>query len=120
MDPVESEKDLERYRKLFAIKKKRNEIEHADIRDLTVLPARSFGLLYASRIMIHHKGLDGVFKMLGDDSNILLLSIISRLTDPGSGISPFRYIKKTYFPEIKDLKKDRVYGMLDHLTAMKD
>ena len=120
LGPVKDEKDLEQYRKVFAIEKRRKDIEHADLRDLTILPARSFGIIYASRVLIHDLGLDPVFDILGDHSDILLLSVISRLTDPGSDLDLLRYLDSVYFTGIGEIKKDQVYSMLDHLIEKKD
>ena len=120
LGPVKDEKDLEQYRKIFAIEKRRKDIEHADLRGLTILPARSFGMIYASRVLIHDLGLDPVFDILGDHSDILLLSVISRLTDPGSDLDLLRYLDGVYFTGIGQIKKDQVYSMLDDLIEKKD
>ncbi len=50
----------------------RNGIEHADLRDLTILPAGSLGMIYSSRVPIHDLVLDPVFDILGDRPDILL------------------------------------------------
>lgn len=61
---VSSQTDMERYRKMFALEKQNDYIARADLRQFDVMPPESTAI-YASQVLCHDLGLDGVFSMLG-------------------------------------------------------
>ena len=60
---IRSPDDMERYRKLFSLERRREEIERADIRTLDVMPPLEYGMIYASRVV--SMTLEPMFSMLG-------------------------------------------------------
>ena len=117
---VNTEEDIVEYRKLFALENTRIHIEKADLRTLDIMPPKEYGMLYAAEILCRDLGLDRMFDMLRDQSDIIFLSVISRLMDPTSDFGLLRFTEKAYYPLKKEIKKDQIYSALDKLISMKD
>ncbi len=115
---IMSPEDLERYRKLFALEKRKAEIERVDLRTLDVMPPLDYGMIYAS--MVISMPLEPVLSMLGKHRDVIFLGMVSRLIHPGSDLSLMRFLERSYYPQIHGLKKDRIYEALDALIGMKD
>jgi transposase len=115
---IKSPEDMERYRKLFSLERKREEIERVDIRTLDVMPPLDYGMIYASRVI--SRTLYPVLSMLGKHRDIIFLGMVARLIRPSSDLSLIRFHETSYYPEIKELKKDRIYEALDSLISTKD
>ncbi len=120
LGPVHTEKDIEEYRKLFALENRKLHVEKADLRTLDIMPPREYGMVYAAEILCRDLGLDRVFDMLGDQSDIIFLSVISRLMYPSSDFGLLRFVDKAHYPMEKGIKKDQIYSALDKLISMKD
>ena len=120
LGPVTNDSDLERYRKMFAMEKQKESIEKADLRTLDIMPPKEYGMIYAAEILCRDLGLDRMFDMLRDQSDIIFLSVISRLMDPTSDFGLLRFTEKAYYPLKKEIKKDQIYSALDKLISMKD
>jgi len=120
LGPVTNDNDLERYRKMFAMENQKESIEKADLRTLDIMPPKEYGMIYAAEILCHDLGLDRIFDMLGDQSDIIFLSVISRLMDPSSDFGLLRFVDKAHYPMEKGIRKDRIYSALDKLISMKD
>jgi len=120
LGPVHTEKDIEEYRKLFALENRKLHVEKADLRTLDIMPPREYGMVYAAEILCRDLGLDRVFDMLGDQSDIIFLSVISRLMDPSSDFGLLRFVDKAHYPMENGIKKDQIYSALDKLISMKD
>ena len=119
LGPVKSDVDIERYRRIFAMEEQKALIENADLRKLDILPPKEYGMIYASRILCSYNGLDQVFNLLGDHSDIIFLEAVSRLIYPSSDYALLRLSDRIECP-IKDMKKDRIYAALDALIERKD
>ena len=46
--------------------------------------------------------------------------MVARLIRPGFDLSLIRFHETSYYPDIRELKKDQIYDALDHLISMKD
>jgi hypothetical protein len=75
-------------------------------------------MMYASRFIAHD--LNPVFDILGKHRDIIFLSAVSRMINPGSDISLIRFHETSYYPEMKELNKDRIYRALDFLLSKKE
>ena len=115
---VASPEDEERYRKIFSLEKQKAEIEKVDLRTLDVMPPLDYGIIHASREV--SKPIDPVLSILGEHRDIIFLGMVSRLIQPGSDLSLIRFLATVYYPEIRELKKDSIYGALDALLTVKD
>ena len=118
LGPVKSEEDVERYRKTLALEKRKMSVERADIRDLDILPHRNFGMIYSAGLIA--SPLRKAFELLGEHGDIIFLSAVSRLIEPSSDISLIRFHETSYYPQIRELRKDSIYEALDHLIEKKD
>ncbi|EQB73494.1 MAG: transposase IS4 family protein [Ferroplasma sp. Type II] len=119
LGPVHTEKDIEEYRKLFALENRKLHVEKADLRTLDIMPPREYGMVYAAEILCRDLGIDHIFRMLGNYSRIIFLSVVSRLVNPSSDIGLLRILEKTEYP-VENISKDRIYSALDKLISMKD
>ena len=119
LGPVKSDADLQRYRQIFAMEAQKVSIANADLRTLDILPPREYGIAYAARALCSCNGLDHVFDMLGDYSDIIFLAVVSRLIYPSSDYALLRLSEKIECA-VDDLKKDRIYAALDELMEKKD
>ncbi|MCL5439625.1 MAG: hypothetical protein M1595_01785 [Candidatus Thermoplasmatota archaeon] len=120
LGPVNSEADLISYRKTFALEKRRDHISRADLRGLNISPPKEYGLIYAAQVLCHDLGIDTVFDHMGKYSEIVFLSVVSRIVYPSSDVSLLRILEKVYYPRITDLKKDSIYDALDYIIERKD
>ena len=118
LGPVRTEGDVERYRKMLALEKRRMSVEKADIRDLDILPHRNFGMIYSSSLI--SSPLTKVFDLMGKHRDIIFLSVVSRLVHPGSDLSLINFLDRSYYPSVSELKKDAIYEALDALMAKKN
>ncbi len=118
LGPVKSEEDVERYRKTLALEKRKMSVERADIRDLDILPHRNFGMIYSAGLIT--SPLRKAFELLGEHGDIIFLSAVSRLMSEDGSISLIRFHETSYYPQIRELKKDSIYEALDHLIEKKD
>ena len=116
---VRSDADIERYRKIFALENQKDHIARADLRNLDIKPPREYGMIYASQVLCHDLGLDQVFEILGEHSEIIFLSVISRIIYPSSDIALLRILEKVQYT-VHKMSKDRIYAALDHLIEKKD
>ena len=116
---VRSDTDIERYRKIFALEKQKDHVARADLRNLDIMSPREYGMIYASQVLCHDLGLDQVFEMLGEYSEIIFLSVISRIIYPSSDIALLRISEKIQY-NVQKMSKDRIYAALDALIEKKD
>jgi transposase len=116
---IRSDTDLERYRKMFALEKQKDHIARADLRNLDIKPPREYGMIYASQVLCHDLGIDQVFEILGEYSEIIFLSVISRIISPSSDIALLRISEKVQYT-VQKMSKDRIYAALDRLIEKKD
>ena len=91
---VRSDIDIEKYRKIFALENQKDHVARADLRNLDIMPPREYGIIYASQVLCHDLGIDFVFEILGEYSEIIFLSVISRIIYPSSGIALLRISEK--------------------------
>ncbi|MHB1492782.1 MAG: hypothetical protein ACYCR7_05270, partial [Thermoplasmataceae archaeon] len=68
LGPVMNDNDLEKYRRMFAMEKRKESIEKADLRTLDIMPPKEYGMIYAAEILCRDLGLDKMFDMLGNHS----------------------------------------------------
>ena len=116
---VRSDADIGKYRKIFALENQKDHIARADLRNLDVMSPREYGMIYASQVLCHDLGLDRVFEMLGEYSEIIFLSVISRIIYPSSDIALLRISEKVQY-NVQKMSKDRIYAALDRLIEKKD
>ena len=119
LGPVKSDEDRERYRKIFD--EYREAMRKFSLDDLNIKPTLSFGLFYASRVIMER---NGILKILEGHtrsySEILSFMIISKLFDPSSDIELTELAGKVYYPWELHISEDNVYRSLDSIIARKD
>lgn len=120
LGPVKSDNDIEKYRKIFALEKRKESIQKADLRTLDILPPKEYGLIYAARVLSLDSGLFKIFDLLGEYSELIFVSVISRLIDPRSELGLFKVLDKIEYPMQLPVTKDRMYRALDELIMKKD
>ena len=97
LGPVKSQEDRERCRKIF--EEYREAMKKFSLNDLTIKPTLSFGLFYASRMIMERNGILEVLKRnTGSYSEILSFMIISRLFDPSSDMELIDLAGRVFYP----------------------
>ena len=116
---VKSQEDRERYRKIF--EEYREAMKKFSLNDLTIKPTLSFGLFYASRMIMERNGiLDALKRNTGSYSEILTFMIISRLFDPSSDMELIDLAGRVFYPWELHISEDNVYRSLDSIIAVKN
>ncbi|MGC8629682.1 MAG: IS1634 family transposase [Thermoplasmata archaeon] len=116
---VKSNDDLERYKR--TLDEYRHAMKKISIMDVRVGSTLSFGVFYASNVIMDRRGISAVLeKHMGTYSTILSFMIISRLFKPSSDIDLLDLRERVYYPWKMHLSEDNIYRTLDKLISEKD
>ena len=120
---VKNEQEIQAYRDMFGMETFNGKLltNFIPLKDFSLKPYLHFGLVYLARVLSSETGIKEVLeRYTGDDSDLLLVMIISRIMNPSSDISLLNFIHEIYYPWADlSVHKDRIYRLLDKLEKNK-
>ncbi len=120
---VKNDQEVQAYRDMFGMETFNRKLltNFIPLKDFSLKLYLHFGLIFLTRVLSSETGIKEVLeRYTGDDSDLLLVMIISRIMNPSSDISLLNFIHEIYYPWADlSVHKDRIYRLLDKLEKNK-